>query len=135
MGLRSEESIAALCRHERIAESLYYKWSREFLEAGKRQLSGDAARQATAPEVKELRSEASALKECMADLTLENRLLKKSMVRDGEFEQKDMPGIPRTTFYRWYDLYLEDGLDGLSDKPSRPGSWARHQNPFLSTEA
>ena len=65
-GLRGEESIAALCRREGIAESLYYKWSKEFLEAGKRQLSGDTARQAPAPEVKELRSEASALKECVA---------------------------------------------------------------------
>ena len=86
-GLRGEESIAALCRREGIAESLYYKWSKEFLEAGKRQLCGDTARQATAPEVKELRSEASALKECVADLTLENRLLKKSMIGDGEFEE------------------------------------------------
>ena len=77
-GLRSEESIAALCRREGIAESLYYKWSKEFLEAGKRQLSGDTARQATAPEVKELRSEALSLKECVAELTLENRLLKKT---------------------------------------------------------
>ena len=83
-GLRGEESIAALCRHEGIAESLYYKWSKEFLEAGKRQLSGDTARQATASEVKELRSEALSLKECVADLTLENRLLKKSMIGDGE---------------------------------------------------
>ena len=86
-GLRGEESIAALCRREGIAEGLYYKWSKEFLEAGKRQFSGDTARQATAPEVKELRSEASALKECVADLTLENRLLKKSMIGDGEFEE------------------------------------------------
>ena len=86
-GLRGEESIAALCCREGMSESLYYKWSREFLEAGKRQLSGDMARQATAPEVKELRSEASALKECVADLTLENRLLKKSMISDGEFEE------------------------------------------------
>lgn len=85
-GLRGEESIAALCR-EGIAESLYYKWSKEFLEAGKRQLSGDTARQATAPEVKELRSEALSLKECVAELTLENRLLKKSMTTDGEFEE------------------------------------------------
>ena len=77
-GLRGEESIAALCRREGIAESLYYKWSKEFLEAGKRQLSGDTARQSTVPEVKELRSEASALKECVEDLTLENRLLKKA---------------------------------------------------------
>ena len=83
-GLRGEESIAALCRRERIAESLYYKWSKEFLEAGKRRLSGDTERQATSPEVKDLRSEALALKECVADLTLENRLLKKSMTGVGE---------------------------------------------------
>ena len=86
-GLRGEESIAALCRREGIAESLYYKWSKEFLEAGKRRLSGDTERQATSPEVKELRSEALALKECVADLTLENRLLKKSMTGAGEFEE------------------------------------------------
>ena len=60
-GLRSEESIAALCRREGIAESLYYSWSKEFLEAGKNWLAGDTARQATAPEVKELRSEAMHL--------------------------------------------------------------------------
>ena len=83
-GLRGEESIAALCRREGIAESLYYKWSKEFLEAGKRRLSGDTERQATSPEVKELRSEALALKECVVDLTLENRLLKKSMTGLGE---------------------------------------------------
>ena len=86
-GLCGEESIAALCCLEGIAESLYHKWSKDFLVAGKRQLFGDTARQATAPEVKELRSEASALKECVADLTLENRLLKKSMIGDGEFEE------------------------------------------------
>ena len=86
-GLRGEESIAALCRREGIAESLYYKWSKEFLEAGKRRLSGDTERQATSPEVKDLRSEALSLKECVAELTLENRLLKKSMIGDGEFEE------------------------------------------------
>ena len=84
-GLRGEESIAVLCRREGIAESLYYSWSKEFLEAGKRRLSGDTARQATSPEVKELRSESLALKECIADLTLENRLLKKSMTGNGEY--------------------------------------------------
>ena len=83
-GLRGEEGIAALCRREGIAERLYYKWSKEFLEAGKRRLSGDTERQATSPEVKDLRSEALALKECVADLTLENRLLKKSMTGVGE---------------------------------------------------
>ena len=57
-GPRGEESIAAPCRREGIAESLYYSWPREFLEAGKNRLAGDTARQATAPEVKALRSEA-----------------------------------------------------------------------------
>lgn len=82
-GLRGEESIAELCRREGIAQSLYYSWSKEFLEAGKKRLAGDTARQATSSEVKELRAEASALKEAVADLTLENRLLKKSMLGDG----------------------------------------------------
>ncbi len=86
-GLRGEESIAALCRREGIAESLYYTWSKEFLEAGKKRLAGDTVRQATAPEVKELRSEAAALKEVVAELTLENRLLKKSMIGDGGNEE------------------------------------------------
>jgi len=82
-GLRGEASIAELCRREGIAQSLYYSWSKEFLEAGKRRLAGDTARQATSPEVKELRAEAAALKEAVADLTLENRLLKKSMIGSG----------------------------------------------------
>src|ERR671915_1222386 len=82
-GLRGEESIAELCRREGIATSMYYGWSKDFLEAGKRRLAGDTARAATSDEVKDLRREASALKEVVADLTLENRLLKKSMVGDG----------------------------------------------------
>src|SRR6202171_4284550 len=82
--LRGEHSIAELCRREGIAESLYYTWSKEFLGAGKRRLSGDTARAATSGEVKDLRREATALKEVVADLTLENRLLKKSMSGDGE---------------------------------------------------
>ena len=82
-GLRGEESIAELCRREAIATSLYYKWSKEFLEAGKKRLAGDTERQASAPEVKELRSEAAALKEALADVILENRLLKKSILGDG----------------------------------------------------
>lgn len=82
-GLRGEDSIAELCRREGIAQSLYYTWSKEFMEAGKRRLAGDTARAATTDEVKDLRREASALKECVADLTLENRLLKKSMIADG----------------------------------------------------
>ena len=78
-GLRGEDSIAELCRREGIASSMYYGWSKEFLEAGKKRLAGDTARAATADEVKELRREAGALKEVVADLVLENRLLKKSM--------------------------------------------------------
>ena len=76
-GLRGDDSIAELCRREGIAQSLYYVWSKEFMEAGKRRLAGDTARAATTDEVKDLRREASALKECVADLTLENCLLKK----------------------------------------------------------
>src|ERR1700755_3207273 len=79
-GLRGEDSIAALCRREGIVQNLYYRWSKDFLEAGKKRLAGDTARAATSDEVKELRREASALKEAVADLTLENRLLKKSMI-------------------------------------------------------
>jgi transposase len=78
-GLRGEDSISELCRREGVAASQYYGWSKEFLEAGKRRLAGDTARAATSDEVKGLRREAQALKEVVADLTLENRLLKKSM--------------------------------------------------------
>ncbi|QXX76064.1 hypothetical protein MHY1_02899 [Methylovirgula sp. HY1] len=76
-GLRGEDSIAELCRPEGIAASMYYGWSKEFLDAGKRRLAGDTARAATSDEVKDLRREAQVLKEVVADLTLENRLLKK----------------------------------------------------------
>ena len=80
-GLRGEDSIAELCRREGIVQNLYYRWSKDFLEAGKKRLAGDTARAATSDEVKELRREAGALKEVVAELTLENRLLKKCMVR------------------------------------------------------
>ena len=82
-GLRGEDGIAALCRREGIAESLYYSWSKEFLEAGKKRLAGDTARQANTGEVRELRREMRDMKELVADLALENRLLKKSMIGDG----------------------------------------------------
>jgi transposase len=82
-GLRGEDSIAELCRREGINQNLYYRWSKEFLEAGKKRLVGDAAREATSDEVRHLRRESLALKEAVADLTLENRLLKKSMIGDG----------------------------------------------------
>jgi transposase len=83
-GLRGELSIAELCRKEGIAQSMYYGWSKEFLEAGKRRLAGDTAREATSDEVKGLRAEARQLKEALAEVTLENRLLKKSVIADGE---------------------------------------------------
>jgi len=83
-GLRGEDSIAELCRKEGIAQSLYYTWSKEFLEAGKRRLSGDTERQATSGEVSGLKREMRDLKEVVADLTLENRILKKSVIGDGE---------------------------------------------------
>ena len=83
-GLRGEESIAELCRHEGIAQSLYYSWSKEFLEAGKKRLAGDTARSASTSEVRDLRREARQLKEALAEQMLENRLLKKSMITDGE---------------------------------------------------
>jgi len=83
-GLRGEQSIAELCRREGIAQSLYYSWSKEFLEAGKKRLSGDTAREATSDEVRSLRRETRDLKEALAETLLENRLLKKSMRGDGD---------------------------------------------------
>ena len=82
-GLRGEDSIAELCRREGIAQSLYYVWSKEFLEAGKRRLAGDTARAASSDEVKDLRRESTALKEVVAEQALELRVLKKSMIADG----------------------------------------------------
>ena len=86
-GLRGEESISALCRREGIAESLYYSWSKEFLEAGKKRLAGDTARQANTGEVKTLKREMRDMKELVAELSLENRLLKKSMIGHGGDEE------------------------------------------------
>jgi transposase len=85
-GLRGEHSISELCRREGIAESLYYSWSKEFLEAGKRRLAGDTSRAATSSEVKDLKRQAQELKEVVAEQALELRLLKKSMIGDGEDE-------------------------------------------------
>ena len=77
-GLRGEDSIAELCRNEGINQNLYYRWSKEFLEAGKKRLAGDTAREATSDEVKELKAEARQLKETLAEVLIENRLLKKA---------------------------------------------------------
>ena len=83
-GLRGEDSIAELCRREGINQNLYYRWSKDFLEAGKKRLAGDTAREATSDEVKGLRAESQQLKELLGELMIENRLLKKSVLGDGE---------------------------------------------------
>jgi len=154
-GLRGEESIAALCRREAIAESLYYNWSKEFLEAGKKRLAGDTARAATTDEVKVLRKEARDLKEVVAEQALELRLLKKKHDRGWGrrrmrypasekleiiqiVERSHLParrtleklGIPRATFHRWYDRFLTGGVDALQDRSPRPGRvWNRIPEP------
>ena len=78
-GLRGEESIAALCRREGLNPNLYYRWSKEFLEAGKKRLVGDTTREATSTEVTDLRHENGRLKHVVAELVLENRLFKKGV--------------------------------------------------------
>ncbi|RUW42296.1 MAG: IS3 family transposase [Mesorhizobium sp.] len=150
-GLRGEESIAALCRREGIAESLYYNWSKEFLEAGKKRLAGDTARAATSDEVKVLRKEARDLKEVVAEQALELRILKKKHDRGWGRRRMRYPasekleiirlveqshlsarrtlqklGIPRSTFNRWYDRFLAGGVDALEDRRPRPNRvWNR----------
>lgn len=78
-GLQCEESIATLCRKEGLAPNLYYRWSKEFLEAGKKRLVGDTTREATSTEVAELPQENARLKQLVAETVLENRLLKKTV--------------------------------------------------------
>ena len=77
-GLRGEERFAELCRKEGLNPNVYYRWSKDFLEAGKKRLSGDSVREATSDEVKELRADTSALKETLGEVVMENRLLKKA---------------------------------------------------------
>jgi transposase len=77
--LRGEDSVAAICRKHGIAESVFYKWNKEFLEAGKKRLSGDTTREATSDEVAELRKENQKLKEMVADLMLRYDIVKKSL--------------------------------------------------------
>jgi transposase len=83
-GLRGEQSISELCRREGIAANLYYRWSKDFLEAGKKRLAGDTVREATSDEVKDLQAENRELKEVVAEITLKNRVLKKSLTGLGE---------------------------------------------------
>jgi len=143
-GLRGEDSIAELCRKEGINQNLYYRWSKDFLEAGKKRLAGDTARAATSDEVKEIQAQARQLKELVAELMIENRLLKKRTRRWGVrymryraaekleiirlVEQSSLPvqrtlaqlGIPRSTFYAWYGRYLARGAGALEDGQSAP---------------
>ena len=81
-GLQGEQSVAEICRREGLNPNVYYRWSKEFLEAGKKRLAGDTTREATAPEVSSMKSENEALKQLVAELSLENRLLKKSLKAD-----------------------------------------------------
>jgi transposase len=83
-GLRGEQSISELCRREGIAANLYYRWSKDFLEAGKKRLAGDTVREATSDEVKDLQAENRELKEVVAEITLKNRVLRKSLTEAGE---------------------------------------------------
>ena len=83
-GLRGEDSIAELCRREGLHQNLYYRWSKEFLEAGKKRLAGDTEREASRDDVSELRKESGQLKAALAEMMLENRLLKKSVLGTGE---------------------------------------------------
>ena len=142
-GLRGEDSIAALCRREGIAESLYYAWSKDFIEAGKRRLVGDTARAATTGEVQDApRGGPAEGGRCRPGV--EKRLLKKSMIGDGTTTHEisgrrssrssasssspicrcgapSSDGHPAGTFYRWYDCFLASGPEALRDRPSRPG--------------
>ena len=91
-GLRGEESIAALCRREGLAPNLYYRWSKEFLEAGKKRLLGDTKREASAPEVKGLQDENDRLKQAFAEPVLEVRLLKKVSWSSAPTTEREIEG-------------------------------------------
>ena len=143
-GLRRDNTIGELCRREGINQNLYYNWNKEFLEADKQRLAGDTKRQATSEEVKELRREMEQLKQLVAELALKNRVLIKSLLGmdtswDGGshaekmeiihlVEHSDLPisrtleelDVPRSSFYRWYQKYQEDGYEGLADYRSCP---------------
>src|SRR5947209_9723929 len=144
-GLRGEDSIAELCRKEGINQNLYYRWSKEFLEAGKKRLAGDTAREATSDEVKELKAEARQLKETLAEVLIENPACSKKAFSGGwggrfmrysaseKFEIIELVeqslsiprtlapiGIPRSTFYDWYSRYQEGGIEALEDGKPRP---------------
>jgi transposase len=100
-GLRGEQSISELCRREGIASNLYYRWSKDFLEGGKKQLAGDTVREAPSDEVTDLRSENRELKEVVAEITLRYRILKSWMTTRatsslGSSAERWVPGLSRT---------------------------------------
>jgi transposase len=97
-GLRGEDSIAELCRKEGINQNLFYRWSKEFLDAGKKRLAGDTVREATSDEVKDLRVEARQLKETLAEVLIENRLLKKAFSGMGSTLHEIKPAPPVITY-------------------------------------
>ena len=88
-GLRGEDSISNLCRREGIASNLYYRWSKDFLEAGKKRLMGDTVREANSGEVTDLKKENEHLKQLVAEIALKNRVLKKSL-NGTDFEDIDL---------------------------------------------
>jgi putative transposase len=150
-GFRGETTVAELCRREGISQGVYYKWSKDFMEAGKRRLQGDTLREANTSEVQELKKENSALKEVTANLLLKNLELKKKLegrelvkARYMHYSQAEKYeiirlvegsdlGVTRTlrqlkinksTFYNWYNEYLRNGYDGLTRKKvNRQTSW------------
>ena len=116
-GLRGEQSIAELCRREGIAQSIYYKWSKEFFEAGKRRLAGDTARAASTGDVTALRREARELKEVVAEQTLELRLLKKKHDRGWGRRRMKYPASEKLEIIRLVEhshLPIKQTLDKLT---------------------
>ena len=151
-GVRGEVSVAELCRREGIHPTIYYKWLKDFMEAGKARMRGDTLREATSDEVKLLRQENERLKQLVADLSVANMLLKKARVRTdrtteiradecGEETRDDRvsaaiavtqanhdrgAGTVALTFYRWQRRYRAQGEVGLVDRKPEPGAvWNR----------
>lgn len=154
-GIRGEASIAELCRREGINPNLYYKWSKEFLEAGKARLQGDTKREATSSEVSNLRQENEDLKAVVAEPGAEKKLagtgsggqrmgqlMRYSAAEKYEIiqlvENANLPvkqtlaelDVPRSTFYRWYQRYQHEGYAGLEDQKPQPRQfWNRIPEP------
>ena len=150
-GIQGEISPAELCCRESISSNLYYRWSKDFLAAGKKRLQGDTVREASTQEVSELKKENEQLKQLVAEIALKNRVLKKKSAWHGFqwsrymrisasekleiiriLEELELSarqtlielGVPRSTFYKWYSQYLEVGPEGLLvKKPQSRRFW------------